>query len=48
MKYFVLSPYSSEDVHRKASQAAIEAYAKTVESTHPMLARDLRDWINQE
>lgn len=45
MKYFVLSPFSSDLEHGAASRAAMEAYANAIEPTQPNLAADVRTMI---
>lgn len=47
MKYFVLSPKSSDPAHRKASRNALLAYAVSVNETTPTLAQELYDWVSE-
>jgi len=46
MKYFVLKPRArgNNDHYAHASREAIKAYAETIESIDPELARDVRAW----
>lgn len=45
MKYFVLSPTSSDDDHAAASREAILTYAACMDGINPQLAHDLRNWV---
>lgn len=47
MKYFVLKP-KGNDAHAKASRAAMNRYAKSIEEVDPDLADDIREWIERE
>jgi len=47
IKYFVLKPHGA-DAYAIASRKAIQAYAKSIESTNFKLAKDLFAWIGQE
>lgn len=47
MKYFVLKP-AGDDVHARASRKAMRAYAGVIVNENPDLARELRDWAEQE
>jgi hypothetical protein len=44
MKYFVLSPLSSDVDHALASIKAMEAYAEEIGRTNLPLAEDIRQW----
>lgn len=46
MKYFVLKP-EGDDVHAKASRAAMRRYAQIMEEANPTLAAEVRDWADQ-
>ena len=50
LKYFVLKPKSKDitDPYAHASRMALKAYARSIKSTDPALARDLERWIVQE
>lgn len=47
MKYFVLKPKGS-DTYARASRCALEEYATVIAGENPVLARDIRNWIDQE
>lgn len=49
-KYFILRPRSKYkgDAYAEASRNAMRTYAKSIESTNPELAKDLRHWSNAE
>ena len=46
MKYFVLNP-TKENAYGHASQIAILSYAEAIESSNPLLAKELRTWIKR-
>jgi len=48
MKYFVLSPFSKDPEHKRASIAAVEAYARYIRRSNSDLADDLFIWIYEE
>ena len=50
MKYFVLNPRSKQpyDPFALASREAMRMYAMTIESTDPELAKELREWAQEE
>ncbi len=50
MKYFVLKPSSRifEDPYANASRVAMHAYANSIASVNPELAKELREWANRE
>lgn len=47
LKYFVLSPESSDTDHAEASRDAMLAYANRIEKTDPQRAADIRAWVNR-
>jgi len=47
MKYFVLKP-KGDDKYAEASRKAMRAYATHIESTNAELARELRNWADNE
>lgn len=47
MKYFVLKP-KGDDIYAKASRKAMRSYATMVEPENPTLAKQLRDWADDE
>ncbi len=44
MKYFVLNP-NKDDEYGEASRWAIRAYMRSIAPTNPLLAEDLRQWL---
>jgi hypothetical protein len=46
LRYFVLKPESSDDAHAEASRAAILAYAACIQSSNPLYATSLRNWVS--
>lgn len=50
MIYFVLKPKakSYDDIFARASQKAMCAYADTIRSENPTLAKELDDWASEE
>jgi hypothetical protein len=46
MKYFVLSPESSDPAHAAASIHAMYEYANVIAVTDPQRAYDIRIWAN--
>ena len=47
MKYFVLKPRGG-DIYAKASRKAMRSYATMVGQENPTLAKQLRDWADDE
>jgi hypothetical protein len=48
MKYFVLSPGSSDKAHAEASRAAMRAYAQIMaQRGHLELANDINEWVTK-
>lgn len=47
MKYFVLKP-AGDDVYAKASRMAMRRYADEIESENLEMAKQLREWTDQE
>lgn len=47
MKYFVLKP-KGKDQYAVASRKALLTYADIICSENPLLAKELRDWVNKE
>jgi hypothetical protein len=45
LKYFVLSPHSTDYDHGKASRRAMISYAREINKTNPQLAEDIRRWV---
>lgn len=45
MKYFVLSPESSDELFAHASCNAMLAYAKTIDEAAPQFAKDIREHV---
>jgi len=46
IKYFVLSPLK-DTPYGDASRQAMLTYANMIESTNPLLANDLREWVSR-
>lgn len=46
MKYFVLNP-NKDDYYGEASRQAILTYAGVINHTNPVLARELRAWVEE-
>lgn len=44
MKYFVLSPLSSDVAHALASIKGMEAYAAEIQRTDPERAKEIMEW----
>ena len=47
MKYFILKP-KGNDAYAEASRAAMNQYARLIESENPQLAEELREWTARE
>jgi len=47
MKYFVLKPEGDND-YAEASRKAMMAYANSIKIENPVLADDLRNWVQME
>ena len=47
MKYFVLKP-NGKDPYAEASRRGMLSYADSIEKVNPLMAKDLRTWIEKE
>lgn len=47
MKYFVLNP-AGDGTHAKACRAAMRTYADVMEPEMPLLAAEVRAWVDTE
>lgn len=47
LKYFVLSPESSDNIHAKISRLCIRKYAQEVIYKNKELSEDLNNWMDR-